>query len=217
MTNKVYVDILEKIKEDFVSQIIKISSYHNIDVSQCYEASESTTNFLDVLIQFYKTDEREKTFRKGLIIELMSKLSKQKHFPVLGMFSEDSPIEYLLLMSLQLTMPEHIWQKAYLMPHQKVCNGKYIVDIALMKRLKPVVDGKEDDIVALIECDGYDYHYKNSDMATKSIKRNREIQMKESVKLFHYSGKDIYANCTQLANEFWEYIEENIFPNNFYI
>lgn len=58
-----------------------------------------------------------------------------------GMF--DSPIEFLLYSALQKSMPDYVLEKAFLMPQVDICDGKYILDIALMERRDPIIDGTE--------------------------------------------------------------------------
>jgi len=124
----------------------------------------------------------------------------------------DWMIEFLLYSALKISMPSHVWQKAFLMTQVSVCGDKYLLDIALMDRRAPQKDGTEGIPIVGIECDGYDYHYNDSEKAKDTQVRTREIQM-SGITLFSYTGKDIYHNCTELAAEFWEYVEKYIYPS----
>lgn len=115
----------------------------------------------------------------------------------------DSSIEKLLFTALKKSMPEKIFQKAYLMPQVQVCNDKYVLDIALMERVDPNANnGREGVPIIGIECNGYNYHYSNSSQATSTAERIREIEMFEGIRVFQYTGKEIYSRNTELADEF---------------
>ena len=127
----------------------------------------------------------------------------------------DSSIEKLLFMALKKSMPEKIFQKAYLMPQVQVCNDKYVLDIALMERVDPNANnGREGVPIIGIECNGYNYHYSDSSQATSTAERIREIEMFEGIQVFQYTGKEIYSRNTELADEFWEYVCDKIYKDN---
>ncbi|MCI7351290.1 MAG: hypothetical protein MSH60_11155, partial [Ruminococcus sp.] len=57
-----------------------------------------------------------------------------------------------------------------------------------------------------IECDGYNYHYNDSDSASKTLNRIRNIKMQTGIEILQYTGKEIYRKPFQIANDFWDYV-----------
>ena len=212
MTSKERINMLEDIKVDISKNFIQICGYHGISEEILYEADKNITNIFDWMIEFYKQDlAKDNTSKKALMIGMANTISNLD-VPMITSFMHDSPIEFLLYSALKISMPSHVWQKAFLMPQVSVCEDKYLLDIALMDRRDPQKDGTEGIPIVGIECDGYDYHYNDSEKAKDTQVRAREIQM-SGVTLFSYTGKDIYHNCTELATEFWKYVEKYIYPS----
>lgn len=210
MDNK--VEFLKEIKDDFIKNIDNICTYHNVDIEKIYFAEESIEGFFEFMTSFYEMD-TDATARKALVMDFVSNYSdSNSHLPIKDFFQ--SSIEYLFFSSLQNSMPKHIWERAYLLPQLNVCNDKYFLDIALMERRNYEIDGTEGVPIIGIECDGYDTHYSNPEKATKTNKRIREIEMTEGIKVFNYTGKEIYSDCINLAKKFWEYVEKNYYPQD---
>lgn len=210
MDNK--VEFLKEIKNDFIKNINNICKYHNVDEEKVILAEDSIDGFFEFITGFYEID-NDSTGKKALVMDFVSNYSdSNNHLPIKDFFQ--SSIEYLLFSSLQNSMPKHIWEKAYLLPQVNVCNDKYILDIALMERKSYETDGVEGVPIIGIECDGYDTHYSDPEKATKTNKRIREIEMTEGIKVFNYTGKEIYSDCINLAKEFWEYVEKNYYSQN---
>lgn len=210
MDNK--VEFLKEIKDDFIKNIDNICTYHNVDLEKIYFAEKSINGFFEFMTSFYEMD-TDATARKALIIDFVSNYSDSNSY-LPNMYFFQSSIEYLFFSSLQNSMPKHIWERAYLLPQLNVCNDKYFLDIALMERRNYEIDGTEGVPIIGIECDGYDTHYSDPEKATKTNKRIREIEMAEGIKVFNYTGKEIYSDCINLAKEFWKYVEKNYYSQD---
>lgn len=206
-----YVGVLEEIKIDIWKHITNISGYHNISIEKLYDANKKIDGMFDFLTRFYELDNaNNKSGKKALVLDFVNNPIDQHLGPMMDMF--DSPIEFLLYVALKNSMPDSIHKKAYLMPQAEICNGKYVIDIMLMNRCDPALEnGCEGKPIVGIECDGYEYHYADSDKATDTAKRIREIDMNEGIKIFQYTGKEIYSDCTKLANQFWKYVCEKVY------
>lgn len=206
-----YEGVLTEIKKDIQKHITNISLYHNISLEKLYEADKIIDGFFDFLTNFYKSDNaNDKSGKKALVLDFVSNPIDQQVGSMSDLFG--SPIEFLMYVALRNSMPESVFEKAYLMPQVELCNGKYVVDIALMDRCDPALEnGCEGKPIVGIECDGYKYHYADPDKAAGTAKRIREIEMQEGIKIFQYTGKEIYSNCTQLASQFWEYVCRQVY------
>ncbi|MCI1956628.1 MAG: hypothetical protein LKJ21_09700 [Oscillospiraceae bacterium] len=213
MTSQERIKSLEDTKLDICENFTRICQYHKIDIEKIYYAEQNIENIFDWIIEFYKQDiQKDKTSKKALIIGMVNTISGLK-IPIVTSWMHQSPIEFLLYSALENSMPPYIWEKAFMMPQVPVCNEKYyILDIALMDRRDPEKDGTEGVPIIGIECDGYDYHYNNPDKVTKTQERIRDINMTTGIKIFSYTGTEIYNNCTKLASDFWEYVERYIYP-----
>lgn len=207
------VDELSKVKDEIVSNFIKIVSYHNIDEKSIYDASCNINNFFEWIIKFYEYGAKEdKTSKKAVMIKLVDVL-KNLDIPIF--YSDEafeSPIEHLLFNALEVTMPDNIKKDMFLMPQVSVCNDKYILDIALMLKKDYEKDGTDGVPIVGIECDGFKYHSETPEQVRNTYERVRKIRMMENIEIFQYSGIEIYKDCTKLANEFWLYVESNVLP-----
>ncbi len=206
-----YKTTLEKIRTNISENMLNICNYHNISAEKSYSSILKVESVLDFLIRFYERDNiDDKSSKKALVMEFINNEDNTSFLSPLNIFG--SSTEMLLFMSLKLSMPEKVKAKAYLMPQVKVCDDKYTLDIALMEKIEPKInDGCEGIPVIGIECNGYEYHYSNPEQATQTTKRIREIEMSEGIKVFQYTGSEIYAHNTELAEEFWEYVCNNIY------
>ncbi len=211
MTNQERIDMLEEIKLDISSNFSQICRHHQIDEEVLYNAENNIENIFDWMIEFYKQDIRhDNTSKKALMIGMANTISNL-NVPIITSWMHQSPIEFLLFSALNISIPPHVLERAYLMPQVPVCNNKYILDIVLMDRRDPTKDGTEGVPIVGIECDGYDYHYNDPDKATKTQERIRNIEMNLGIPIFSYTGKEIYSNCTKLALDFWNYVEQKIY------
>ena len=164
------------------------------------------------MIEFYKQDiQNDKTSKKVLMIGMVNTTS-DLNVPIVASWMHQSSIEFLLYSALTISMPLRIWEHAYLMPQVPICNNKYILDLALMERRDPQKDGTEGIPIVGIKCDGYAYHYNGPDKAAKTQKRTRNISMNSGILVFSYTDKEIYSNCTRLANDFWKYVKRQVYP-----
>lgn len=212
MTSQERVDILKDIKSDISSNFTQICRHHEIDEETLYHAEQNIQNIFDWMIEFYKQDiQNDKTSKKALMIGMVNTIS-DLNVPIVASWMHQSPIEFLFYSALKISMPSRIWERAYLMPQVPICNNKYILDLALMDRRDPQKDGAEGVPIVGIECDGYSYHYNDPDKAARTQERIRNISMDAEIRVFSYTGKEIYSNCTKLANSFWEYVERQVYP-----
>lgn len=201
------LELLKFVKEDIVKQFYKIGDYHKIDLITIYNAAENIERLFDWIDELYEYDiEGDKSAKKAMIISMINKLN-EKNIPMVTKMQENS-IEFLMFSALQATMPEEIIQRAYLCPSVYVCDNKYRLSIALMDRIEEPKNGKEGHLIAGIECLSYDEHFGTALARRTTENRAKEIEEKMKIKLFQYNGKEIYANCHQLAVEFWKYIPE---------
>lgn len=76
---------------------------------------------------------------------------------------------------------------------------KRIIDFAIYVNFNP------DDVILLIECDGYDYHAKTKEQFENTNKKDREVRLL-GYDILHFTGTEIYKNPLKCANETWEYI-----------
>ncbi|MDE6384998.1 MAG: hypothetical protein K2L36_02490, partial [Eubacterium sp.] len=174
-----------------------------------YGAQYNLENFFEA-IKTFLSFECDKTTQQAIALEMMTD-PLNNDMPILTECFFESPIEYLLFTALQKTIPFHISQQSYLFPQIEVCDKKYRLDIGLLKRKNHGNDG-ENNLLVGIECDGYKTHYADNIKAAKTAERIREIKMQENIEVFQYTGKEIFANAIELANKFWKYVEQNIFP-----
>jgi hypothetical protein len=212
MESKKKIEILNEIKKDFLEQFNKICKYHDIDEIETFRSVESINNMIAWITGFYEQDMKNNNAgKKAIVLEMANVFSDVKTpFSTGGMFHESS-IEYLFFTTLTTQMPQHIQEKAYLHTQVSVCDGEFLLDFALMEH-RGKESGAEGIPIIGIECDGYTYHYETPDVATKTIERIRYIQMKENIKVFQYTGKEIYKDCTKLAKDFWDYVVEKFYP-----
>lgn len=204
------MDELKEVKDELIKNFSNIVRYHGVDEATIYYATENIGNIFEWMIKFYKYAEKEdNSSKKALMLEMVNIFSNLK-IPIVTDCFFESPIEFLLFSALKMTMPQHLHKKMFLMPQVPVCNDEYILDIALMLRIEPVIDGKEGIPIVGIECDGYEYHYNTPERVVQTNLRIRNIKMKTGIEIFQYSGKEIYSSCTDIANDFWRYVEKFI-------
>jgi hypothetical protein len=207
------IKALEKIKSDIADNFTRICRYHEIKEEVLYYAEQNIENIFNWMIEFYKQALLEgDTSKKALMIGMAHTIS-DLNVPILTSWVHQSPIEFLFYSMLNHSMPSHIWRRAFLMPQVPVCDGKYILDFALMDRRDSQIDGTEGVPIIGIECDGYHYHYSDPVKTTKTLERVRNISMTTGIKIFSYTGKEIYKNCAKLASTFWEYVDQHIYPS----
>ena len=177
-------------------------------INQLYEVDTILESVFEFLIGFYQSDnQNDRSMKKALVLEAANGSLIKSTSAMMSAF--ESSIECLMFVALKSTMPQEIFEKAYLLPQVDLCNGRYRLDIALMKRGS---DKDADTPLVGIECDGYDDHYSTPENATETKKRLREIEMKTGIRVFSYTGKEIYSSCIELAIEFWKYVQECITP-----
>ena len=209
MNSEERIKILETIKTDITNNFTRICRHHEIeDETLCY-AERNIENIFDWMLEFYKQDlQQDKTSKKALMIG-MANIIAGLDVTIMTNWMHESPIEFLLYSALKRSMPLHIWERAFLMPQVPICDDKYRLDIALMDRRD---DGTKGVPIVGIECDGHDYHNGDPAKVTKTQERMRDINMYAGIKVFTYTGKEIYSDCTKLASQFWEYVEQHIYP-----
>ncbi len=203
------IKIFDDIKNKFFENYDAVSKKQDVNDEMLYFSRNNLENLFE-LIKNFLSAEGDKTTQQSIALEIMTS-SLINDIPISKEGFFESPIEYLLFTALQRTMPFHISQQAYLLPQVEVCNKKYRLDIGLIKRSFND-DSEGNNVIIGIECDGYETHYGDKTKAAKTAKRIREIKMAESIEIFQYTGKEIFANAIELANKFWNYIEQNIFP-----
>lgn len=205
------LELLKEIKNDFFEKYndVLLKQEQDIENEIKFYANDNLENLFD-LIETFLSSEGDKTTQQAVVLEIMNTALKND-IPFSKECFFESPIEYLLFMALQKTMPYHISKQAYLLPQVEVCDKKYRLDFGLIKRSVSDNDDEKGLLIG-IECDGYDVHYGTSHKAAKTAERIRNIKMSENIEVFQYTGKEIYANSVKLANEFWEYVEANLFP-----
>ena len=212
MNSEERISVLESIKLDISGNFARICRHHEVDQEIIYRSEENINNIFDWMIEFYKQDlKQDKTSKKALMIGMANTICSL-NIPMVKMWMHESPIEFLLYTSLSNSMPSHILEKAFLMPQVVVCDNKYALDIALIERRDPEIDGTEGVPIIGIECDGYEFHYSDTAQAAKTQERIRDIEMNTRIKIFSYTGKEIYRNCTKLAEQFWDYVEREVYP-----
>lgn len=207
---------LKETEKELLDNFAKIVRYHGVDEETIYSAEKNIENVFEWMIKFYEyADKKDNSSKKALMLGVVNIFSNL-NIPMMYDCMFESPIEFLLYSALNMTMPQKVKEKMFLMPQVKVCSEKYSLDMALMLRKDPVQDGTEGIPLIGIECDGYNYHYDNAEKVTKTNERIRKIKMEEGIEIFQYTGKEIYSNCVELAKEFWEYTEKYVLHNQNY-
>lgn len=198
---------LKQVKSEIIHNFSNVVRYHDVSEEIIYFANRNIENFFEWMIKFYEYAEREdNSSKKGLILSMVNTLSNL-NIPMTLDWEFESPIEFLLYSALEMTMPQRVKNKMFLMPQTCICDGKYRLDIVLMLRQPFVKSGVEGIPVIGIECDGYEYHYGTAEKTTQTLERIRKIKMETGIEIFQYTGKEIYSDCTKLAKDFWEYVE----------
>ena len=94
----------------------------------------------------------------------------------------------------------------------KLDNKIYRVDISLgvlyVDLKNPRYDFSGD---FFIECDGYNYHYKNKKQVTRDRKRERKL-MDKCCKFIRFTGTEIYKNTEGCVNELLEMVKKRVLP-----
>ena len=133
---------------------------------------------------------------------------------VLTVISEcESPIEQLLLVALvaesnsqaftQLhfrndDLPERppFDEAAFFYPQAKI--GPYRVDLAIWDASIPFE--LKNPRLMVVECDGHDFHEKTKEQARRDKRRDRFLQSR-GLKVLHYTGSEIWADPSAVAQE----------------
>lgn len=211
MDKQVSIQVLEELKCDLVYTIEKIGHHHNLDEYDISFTTLAIEDFISSLKLFYMCD-TDKSFKKALVFSMIKMLKDhpldldfKQYFPL----NYESSIELLLGTVLYLTAPEGWYDEFYLSFQEPICDNKYRIDIALMKRTKEYRKSDTNGIPIIgIECDGYDYHYSNPDTVSKTLERIRNIKMWEGIEVLQYTGKEIYNKPFEIANNFWSYVDK---------
>lgn len=199
------INELRDTKKDLLANFSNIVHYHEVDEEIVYYATKNIENMFEWVIKFFEYANKEDNSSKKALIIGMANTFSTFNIPIVMDWNFDSSIEFLFYSSLEITMPVSVREKVFLMPQVCVCD-KYYLDIVVMLKKDKLKDGVEGMPIIGIECDGYKYHYETADKATRTSERIREIKMETGMDIFQYTGKEIYSDCTRLANEFWEYV-----------
>lgn len=203
------IKLFDEITKEFFDNYSKVCRKQDCDVEELYYSEQNIENLFD-RVKIFLASKGDITTQQAIALELMSE-SLHSGITISTHFLFDSPIEFLLYTALKKTMPFYIFQQAYLSTQVEVCNNKYRLNIALIKR-KSNDDNENKNIIIGIECNGYDTNYADKKKATQTAERIREIKMREHIEVFQYTGSEICSRSIPLAKEFWRYVEENIFP-----
>ena len=127
----------------------------------------------------------------------------------------DSPIEMLMINAIddkanELMEKDNNWE-IHINPQWtfKVDGNNYKVDIGL--QIIYMTEKKYNSFSQsyFIECDGYDYHYRNKKQVTKDRKRERKL-MKRCRNLIRFTGTEIYNDVENCVEELFDIIKKDI-------
>lgn len=93
--------------------------------------------------------------------------------------------------------PPALWETVIISPQQRI--GNYRADLLVMVVDRVITPNKK-PIMAVIECDGRDYHAANEEQVARDKKRDREMQSL-GYNVFRFTGSEIFKNSDRCASD----------------